>query len=422
MTQTTTEFSLSVPLEVHKYGGTSVGDVERMGKVASRVARAVQEGSKVVVVVSAMGSNTDHLVALAREINPRPHRRELDMLMTTGEQQSIALLTMALHKREVKALSFTGQQAGFLTDSISGEANILQIDPEPLFRALQDVDVCVVAGFQGVDGEGMITTLGRGGSDTTAVALAAALEVGECSIFTDTEGVYTTDPHVVPQARKLEQVDYDEMLQLASLGARVLHPRAVWYARQHNVTVHVRSSFSFNQGTLIRKLVSKEKTMRTDQPVTGIALDDTQSRLNLYNIPDTPGTAAQIFQALAQAGIAVDMVIQGIAGDSVNEQQMAFIVQYERRLDAVEVVQAVLSELGGEVRLEEHVARLSVVGIAVGSTPSVPSTMFSALADIGINIEMISSSEVRISAIIPAKEGKRALRTLHTAFGLDADG
>lgn len=412
-------------IKVHKYGGTSVGDVERIRKVASRIARAVHQGHKVAVTVSAMGRSTDQLIALAKEITARPHRRELDMLMATGEQQSMALLCMALHDIDIKARSFTGAQAGFLTDSFSGEAQILDIDPQPLLQAFAEVDVCVVAGFQGADEQGMLTTLGRGGSDTTAVAIAAALETHECSIFTDTEGVYTTDPHVVPHARKLEQLDYEEMIALAALGARVLHPRSVWYARQHQVVIHVRSSFSYNTGTFIRNLSHDKEAsaMRTDKPVTGVTLDDSQSRINLFNVPDTPGTAAAIFERFAQAGISVDMVIQGIrSDDDASKQQMAFIVSRDRSQDASDILQPLLDSWGTHARLDNKVAKLSLVGIALGSNPTIASIMFSTLAAIGINVEMISTSEVRVSAIIPADRGKEALTALHDAFDMGGMG
>lgn len=404
---------------VQKYGGTSVGDLERMRKVASRIARSVEQGDKVAVTVSAMGRTTDQLVAMAKEISPRPSRRELDVLMATGEQQSIALLCMSLHQMGIRAESFTGQQAGFLTDNYSGNARILEVDPARMLASLERNDVVVVAGFQGTDAHGMITTLGRGGSDTTAVAVAAALKARECAIFTDTEGIYTTDPHLIPQATKLEAVDYDEMLELASLGAKVLHPRSVWYARRYGVVIHVRSSFSYNPGTIVTKL-AQEGSMRTDKPVTGVALDRNHARIDLLKLPDEPGIAAKLFRALGDAGIAVDMIIQGVPGDS-SRQQMAFTVNQEMVADALDAVGPVLEPFGSEARADENIAKVSIVGIAIGSTPGIAGRMFDAVASTGANIEMIATSEVRISVVIPAAKAEEVVAAVHSAFGLDRE-
>jgi aspartate kinase len=400
---------------VQKYGGTSVGDLERIRKVAARIARSVEHGDKVAVTVSAMGRTTDRLISLAKELTPRPSRRELDVLMATGEQQSVALVTMALHELGVKAESFTGQQAGFLTDSLSGSARILEVNPSRVLEALGRVDVAVIAGFQGVDACGMITTLGRGGSDTTAVAMAAALGARECEIYTDTEGVYTTDPHLIPEAKKLERIDYDEMLELASLGAKVLHPRSVWYARRYEVRIHVRSSFSYNPGTLVEKL---EREMRTDKPVTGVALDLNHARIDLLGIPDRPGIAGKLFAALGAAGISADMIIQGVPGHDTSRQQMAFTVNKELVQDALDAVAPVLADIGGHTQADLDVAKLSIVGIAIGSTPGIAGRMFAAVANAGANIEMIATSEVRISVVIPADKAEAALRSVHEAFGL----
>ena len=366
---------------VQKYGGTSVGDLERIRKVASRIARTVEKGHKVAVTVSAMGRTTDALVSLSKEITARPDRRELDMLMATGEQQSVALLALTLHSIGLKARSFTGSQAGFLTDSVSGGARIIEVDPGALLAAFRSVDVAVIAGFQGVDAEGMITTLGRGGSDTTAVAVAAALGAPECEIYTDTEGVYTTDPHLIPTATKLSYIAYDEMLELASLGAKVLHPRSVWYARRYGVTIHVRSSFSYAPGTLVgakktgtqvvgtnlsgetggklgteqilTEKTSEEKVVKTDRPVTGVALDRNYARIDLLGVPDTPGVAAQVFEALGAADVNADTIIQGVPGG--NRQQMAFTVTKDSVEDALGAVRPVLERLGGRsARRPEH--------------------------------------------------------------------
>ena len=411
----------SAPLVVQKFGGTSVGDVERIRKVASRIARTVADGRKVAVTVSAMGRTTDQLITLAKEVTPRPSRRELDVLMATGEQQSIALLAMALHHVGVSARSFTGVQAGFLTTDLYGSARIVEVDPTRMQAALREVDVVIVAGFQGADGFGNLTTLGRGGSDTTAVAVAAALGADACEIYTDTEGVYTTDPHVVPSARKLDRIDYDEMLELAALGAGVLHPRSVWYARKYGVVIHVRSSFSFNQGTLVTKLPPEDR-MITDKPVTGVALDTEHARINLLGLPDVPGIAARIFAALGAAGVSADMIIQGVPGEGKSRQQMAFTVPQDLAADAEDAVRPLLDELGGSATIDRDIAKLSIVGIAIGSTPGIAGRMFEAVAHAGANIEMIATSEVRISVVIPIGKAEDALHEVHRAFELDRVG
>ncbi len=409
-------------LVVHKYGGTSVGDLERIRKVAARLHRTVEAGHKVAVTVSAMGHSTDRLVATARELTQRPDRRELDMLMATGEQVSIALLTMALQSIGVRARSLTGRQAGFLTDGVFGSARIVQVDPGPVVRALAGVDVVVIAGFQGDSSDGELTTLGRGGSDTTAVAMAAALGADECEIFTDTDGIYTTDPHVIPSASKLTAIDYDEMLELAALGAKVLHPRSVWYARRYGVRIHVRSSFSFSAGTIVTALPrAQEVAMRTDRPVTGVALDTEHARINVLGVPDVPGIAARIFDALGASGVNVDMIIQGVPGAGDSRQQMSFTVPRDLAQEAVDVVQPVLDAIGGgSVSADDDVAKLSIVGVAIGSTPGIAGRMFAAVAGAGANIEMIATSEVRISVVIPKALAEVALRAVHDAFGLEA--
>jgi aspartate kinase len=407
------------PLRVQKYGGTSVGDLDRIRKVAKRIERVVAEGAKACVTVSAMGHTTDGLVATAREVTPRPDRRELDHLMATGEQVSMALLAMALHHLGVRARSFTGAQAGFLTNGAHGSARIVRVDPARLLAAFEDVDVCVVAGFQGVDERGEVTTLGRGGSDTTAVALAAALGAEEGEIYTDTDGVYTTDPHRVPAATKLERIDYDAMLELAALGARVLHPRSVWYARRYGVRIHVRSSFGFQPGTIVTRIPPEEARMDTDRPVTGVALDDDHARIDLLGVPDQPGVAARVFGALGAAGVSADMIIQGVRGAGDSRQQMAFTVPSDAADEALEAVAPVMRALGGEATLDRDVAKLSIVGVAIGSTPGVAARFFEAVAAAGANIEMIATSEVRISVAIPANVAQEALVAVHAAFELD---
>ena len=404
------------PIVVQKYGGTSVGDLDRIRKVAARIRRYVENGNKVAVTVSAMGRSTDRLISMAKEVTPRPSRRELDVLMSTGEQQSIALLSITLQDMGISARSFTGQQAGFLTDDRSGSARILEVNPEKMLTAFDDVDVCVIAGFQGVDEEGNITTFGRGGSDTTAVAAAAALGATECEIYTDTEGVYTTDPHLVPGAKKLEVVDYDEMLELASLGAGVLHPRSVWYARRYGVVIHVRSSFSYSSGTLVKRL---EESMKTDNPVTGVALDRNHARIDLLGVPDEPGVAARVFNALGSAGISADMIIQGVPGDGSSRQQMAFTTNKDGVKDAIDALEPILAEIGGRVQADEAIAKLSVVGIAIGSTPGIAGKVFEAVSSVGANIEMITTSEVRVSVVIPDERATEALKAVHAMFNLE---
>ena len=407
---------------VQKYGGTSVGDVDRIRKVAARIARAVENGDKVAVAVSAMGKMTDELVAKAKAMTNRPSRREMDVLLTTGEQQSIALVTMALQDMGIKAQSLTGRQAGFLTDGQFSRARIVEVNPAKMLEAFEEVDVCVIAGFQGVDVDGNINTLGRGGTDTTAVAVAAALNARECEIYTDTEGVYTTDPHMISSARKLDEVDYDEMLELASLGAGVLHPRSVWYARRYGVTIHVRSSFSNNKGTLVHKTSSGEKVMKTDHPVTGVALDQGHARINLIGVPDEPGIAAKIFTAVGKAGIVMDMIIQGISANGEagkGLQQMAFTVDQELADDALDVVKPIIEPFGAKAEVDRDIAKLSIVGVAIGSTPGVAGQMFEAVSSTGANIEMITTSEVRISVVIPSEGAKEAVAAVHDAFELD---
>lgn len=426
--------ALPWPVRVQKFGGTSVGDLSRIDKVAGSVGRVVAGGEKAVVVVSAMGRATDRLLGMARELAPRPSRRELDVLLCTGEMQSMSLLALALLRRGVKARSFTGAQAGFLTDSHHGGARILSVDSSKLRAVLEEVDVAVVAGFQGADLNGNLTTLGRGGSDTTAVALAAALGAVECEIFTDIDGIYTTDPHQVEVARKLTAIDYDEMLELASLGAKVLHPRSVWYARRYGVRVHVRSAFSPLPGTIVTALPRRtagsgqqhgagqqEEKMLSEKPVTGVALDLNHARIDVHSVPDTPGIAGQIFSALGAADVSVDMIIQGVRGAAASRQQMAFIVNSDAVEDALEALEPVLAPLGARAEVDVDVAKVSIVGIAVGSTPGVAGTMFAAVASAGANIEMITTSEVRISVIIPAERARAALRAVHDAFGLESE-
>jgi aspartate kinase len=404
-------------LVVQKYGGTSVGDSKLIMKVAARIAHEVTKGHKVVVTVSAMGHSTDRLMSMALEVSGRPLPRELDVLLASGEQQAMALLAMALSELGVRARSFTGRQAGFITNQNYGRAQILEVNPIAVREALENHDVVVVAGFQGVTEQGDITTFGRGGSDTTAVALAAALGASVCEIFTDTEGVYTTDPHIVPGAKKLDRIDYQEMLEMAALGADVLHPNSVWYARRYGVTVHVRSSFSYNPGTFVLGN-DVEDNVKTDQSVTGVALDRKHARINVVEIPDQPGVAAELFTALGVAGVGVDMIIQGVPGADSSRQQMSFTVREDDVDSAIEAIGPVLDRLGGKAEADLEIAKLSIVGIAVGSTPGVPAKMFDAVSSVGANIEMIATSEVRVSVVISDAFAVEALRVVHDAFEL----
>lgn len=407
-------------LVVQKYGGTSVGDLERIQKVAVRIAREREAGRNVVVVVSAMGRATDELISEARRITDRPDSRELDMLMMTGEQVSIALVSMQLQALGVRARSFTGPQAGLLTDGRHGGARITEVRPERVQRALDDGEVAVIAGFQGLAADGELTTLGRGGSDTTAVAMAAALGANECEIYTDTEGIYTTDPHLIPEARKLEHVHYDVMLEMASLGAQVLHPRSVWYARHFGVVLHVRSSFSYNRGTLVSFDAPREGDgMKTTRPVTGVALDRGFARIGLIGVPDQPGIAARVFEALGSAGVSVDMIIQGVPGHDPSRQQMAFTVGRDHERDALDVLEPLVAAMGGELSVSREIAKVSIVGVAVGSTPGVAGRMFSAVSSAGANIEMISTSEVRVSVVVPLASAQAVVAAVHREFGLE---
>lgn len=401
-------------LLVQKYGGTSVGDLERIQKVASRIARYRDQGHQLAVVVSAMGRMTDELIALAKRVTPRPPQRELDMLTTIGEQQSVALLSMQLNAMGIPARGFTQNQLGFTTDGRYGDARILKVEPHLIKAALDRGEVAVVAGFMGTTPQGELTTLGRGGSDTTAVALAAALGAKECEIFTDTDGVYTTDPHLIPEAQKLSRIGYDQMLELAALGARVLHPRSVWYGKRYGVQIHVRSSFSYNPGTIVT-----EDGMELERAVTGVALDDEHAQIGLIGIPDRPGIAGQVFEALARKGIAVDMIIQGVPGHEASRQQMAFTVNQDFADEALEALEPLLAEIGGEAHLRRDIAKVSIVGVALASTPGIPAKMFKALSEAGANIEMIATSEVRISVVVPLQYAEAALRAVHTAFELD---
>ena len=397
-------------LLVQKFGGSSVADAEKIANVARRVAECVP-GNQLVVVVSAMGKTTDGLLTLARQISSAPDLREMDMLLSTGEQVTIALLTMALHARGLKARSFTGPQVGMRTDRSHTQARITQIDADRLRRTLDGGEIAVVAGFQGLSDQDEITTLGRGGSDLTAVALAAALKADVCEIYTDVDGVYTADPNIVPDARKLARVAYDEMLELASLGAKVLQTRSVEFAKKYGVTVHVRSTFRPDPGTL----VTKEEQGMEQAVVTGVTHDRSQAKISILRVPDRPGIAARVFGAIAVKDIVVDMIVQNISQDGHTD--MSFTLPRGDSARAVSELSDVAQEIGARgIVHDERVAKVSIVGVGMRSHSGVASTMFAALAREGINIQMISTSEIAVSCVIEDKYAELAVRTLHDAF------
>ncbi|MBU2886462.1 aspartate kinase [Gilvimarinus agarilyticus] len=405
-------------LLVQKYGGTSVGTTERIEAVADKVAGFRQQGHDMVIVVSAMSGETNRLIALAKDIQETPDPREMDVLVSTGEQVTIALLCMALKKRGWDARSYTGGQVRILTDDSHTKARIQEIDEANMRADLDAGRVVVVAGFQGVDAQGNITTLGRGGSDTTGVALAAALKADECQIYTDVDGVYTTDPRVVDRARRLEKITFEEMLEMASLGSKVLQIRAVEFAGKYNVPLRVLSSFKEGPGTLIT-LDEEENTM--EQPVvSGIAFNRDEAKITLAGIPDLPGIASKILAPVGEANIEVDVIVQNVGAD--NTTDLTFTVNRGDMNKTVDVLSAVAKEIGArEVTGDDAIAKVSIVGVGMRSHAGVASTMFSALAAEGINIQMITTSEIKISVIISEKYLELAVRTLHSAFGLDAE-
>lgn len=399
---------------VQKFGGTSVGDPERIRRVAARIKSYHEKGYKLVVVVSAMGHTTDELVDLAARISKNPPKREMDMLLSTGEQVSVALLAMALHEVNVPARSFTGGQVNIITDANHSNARIESIDTKRLMSELEQGQVCIVAGFQGIDQDQNITTLGRGGSDTTAVALAAALKAKECEIYTDVDGVYTSDPNKVPGARKLNQISYDEMLELASLGAGVLHSRSVEFAKKYDVVIHVKSSFNYNDGT---KVVSENEIMEK-LTVTGVTLKSDEARMTVADVPDRPGFAAEIFGTLADEKINIDVIVQSTGKDKINT--IAFTLPLSAVPEAKKALDGLIKKWGaGSVSTDENIAIVSAVGVGMKSHTGVAASMFKVLAQQNINIEMISTSEIKISCVIAKDKGKDALRLIHTVFGLD---
>ncbi len=404
---------------VQKFGGTSVADTEKIKRVAQDVIREKKNGNDVVVVVSAMGHTTDYLVKMAKDINPNPSGREMDMLLSTGEGVSIALLAMAIEAAGYDAVSFNAMQIGIFTENVHSKARIVDIKTDKLKKNLAEGKIIVVAGFQGVTENGEITTLGRGGSDTSAVALAAALNAERCDIYTDVEGVYTTDPRIVPNASRLDEISYEEMLELAHAGANVLHPRSVETAKQFNVPMRVRSSFNVeNEGTLILGV----DNMEIYKPVAGVAADLSQTRIVVCDVPDIPGQAARLFSNLAKENISVDMIIQSYARKVSNTNDIAFTIDSSDTDKAVETLNKLKPEMKyGEIQVNPEIAKVSIVGAGMIDRPGIASAMFETLAKENINIKMISTSEIKISCLVNKEDAHKAVKALHDVFELGCD-
>jgi aspartate kinase len=409
-------------LIVQKYGGSSVADAAGLKRVANRIVAAKRDGNQVVVVVSAMGDTTDELIDLAEQITPIPQGRELDMLLTAGERISMALLAMAINNLGHEALSFTGSQAGVITTSAHGRARIIDVTPGRIKEALDGGAIAIVAGFQGISQDTKdVTTLGRGGSDTTAVALAAALDADVCEIYTDVDGVFSADPRVVPTARKLKTVTYDEMLELAASGAKVLHLRCVEYARRYNLPIHVRSSFTTHEGTWVVKDHPEGGSME-QAIISGIAHDKSEAKITIVGVPDRTGVAARIFQAIADADINIDMIVQNVSAAATGLTDISFTLPKAEGSAATAILQKLQGEVGfASIQYDDQIGKLSLVGAGMRSHPGVTATFFGALSDAGVNIEMISTSEIRISIICRETDVERGAKAAHTAFELDAD-
>jgi aspartate kinase len=404
-----------VALIVQKYGGTSVADPDRMRAVAENIAFTKRHGNDVVVVPSAMGKSTDNLIKLANDVSKTQPGREMDMLITTGERISMALLCMALADLGIEAKSFTGSQAGIITDTVHTKAKILEVKGDRVREALGHGKVCVVAGFQGISTEKEITSLGRGGSDTTAVALAAALHADACEIYTDVTGVFTADPRIVPQARKLAHVNFDEMLEMAGAGSKVLALRSVEFARNHNVPIHVRSSFTWEHGTWV---TSQEPNME-DPIISGVVTDTSEAKFTIVAVPDRPGISAAVFESLAAANVNVDMIVQNTGHDGSTD--ISFTIPKADIVTAEAIVGRLAGDIhAGGVEHDADIAKISLVGAGMKTSPGIAAKMFRVLADEGINIEMISTSTIRISVVTKATHLEAAARALHTAFGLDS--
>ena len=402
-------------LIVQKYGGTSVADPERIRAVAEHVAFTKRHGNDVVVVVSAMGKSTDNLIKLANDVSSVQPARELDMLLTTGERISMTLVCMALAGVGIDAISFTGSQVGIITDTVHTKAKILEVKGDRVREALAQGKVCVVAGFQGVSTDKEITTLGRGGSDTTAVALAAALNADSCEIYTDVTGVFTADPRIVPQARKLQHINFDEMLEMAGAGSKVLALRSVEFARNHNVPIQVRSSFTWEPGTWV---TSQEPSME-DPIISGVVTDVSEAKVTVRKVPDRPGISAALFEQLADSNVNVDMIVQNTSTDGNTD--ISFTVPKADMKVAQGIVESVAKEIGAAgIAQDDAIAKISLVGAGMKTSPGIAAKMFRTLADNGVNIQMISTSTIRISVVIAAADLEKAARSLHTAFGLDS--
>ena len=409
-------------LIVQKYGGSSVADAEGMKRVANRIVAAKRDGNQVVVVVSAMGDTTDELIDLAKQITPIPSGRELDMLLTAGERISMALLAMAITNLGHEARSFTGSQAGVITTSAHGRARIIDVTPGRIQEALAEGAIAIVAGFQGISQDTKdVTTLGRGGSDTTAVALAAALEADVCEIYTDVDGIFSADPRVVPNARKLKTVTYEEMLELVASGAKVLHLRCVEYARRYDLPIHVRSSFTTNEGTWVVKDHPQGGEME-QAIISGIAHDKSEAKITIVGVPDRTGVAARIFQSIADADINIDMIVQNVSAAATGLTDISFTLPRDEGVDATAILQKLQGEVGyASIQYDDQIGKLSLIGAGMRSHPGITATFFGAMSEAGINIEMISTSEIRISIICRQADLERGAKAAHAAFGLDAD-
>ena len=406
-------------LIVQKYGGTSVADPERMRNVARHIAATRADGNQLVIVVSAMGKATDNLLDLARQVSSAPAGREMDMLLTTGERISMSLLCMALQDLGVDAMSFTGSQVGIITDTVHGGAKILEIKGDRVREALSEGKVAVVAGFQGVSTAKEITTLGRGGSDTTAVALAAALKADVCEIYTDVTGVFTADPRIVPQARKLKHLEFDEMLEMAGAGSKVLALRSVEFARNHNVPIHVRSSFTWEQGTWVTAEVRKGEENMEEPIISGVVHDTGDAKITVLGVPDQPGVSAALFEPLASANVNVDMIVQNTS--TAGTTDISFTLPKTDVANAQPIVERIAKQVGATgVTQDTNIAKISLVGAGMKSSPGIAAKMFRVLADNNVNIEMISTSTIRISVVVAAPMLEKAIRSLHTAFDLDS--
>ena len=409
-------------LIVQKYGGSSVADAEGLKRVASRIVATKKAGHQVAVVVSAMGDTTDELIDLAEQVTPMPNGRELDMLLTAGERISMALLAMAISNLGHEARSFTGSQAGVLTTSAHGKARIIDVKPGRIVEALNDGAIAIVAGFQGINQDtNDVTTLGRGGSDTTAVALAAALDADVCEIYTDVDGVYTADPRIVPTARKLDSVTYEEMLELAASGAKVLHLRCVEYARRYDLPIHVRSSFSNLEGTWVVKDHPEGANME-QAIIAGVAHDKSEAKITIVGVPDRTGVAARIFQTIADADINIDMIVQNVSAAATGLTDISFTLPKSDGAEATRILKDIQGEIGfHSLQYDDQIGKLSLVGAGMRSHPGVTATFFACLADAGLNIEMISTSEIRISVIVREIDLEKGVKAAHTAFELDSD-